>query len=105
MPVSGLDAKPIATVIRLSAHFLSTTKGVACLLRPQVMVDGGTHRSDSGSNAPEDLRRLREHTGGKSFFVGFFMLVVWEMYCKDFFLGRISKKDRVAEAVAGIEPW
>jgi hypothetical protein len=59
------------------------------------MVDGGTHESDLGSNAPEDLRRLREHTGGKSFFVGFFMLVVWEVYCKDFFLSRISKKDRV----------
>ena len=70
------------------------------------MVDGGTHRSDSGSNAPEDLRRLREHTGGKSFFVGFFMLVVWEITAKIvFFHRRISKKDRVAEAVAGIEPW
>ena len=104
MPVPDLDVKPIATVVRLSAHFLSTTKGVACLSIPQAMVDGGTHESDLGSNAPEDLRRLREHTGGKSFFVGFFMLVVWEVYCKDFFLSRISKKDRVAEAVAGIEP-
>ena len=82
MPVPDLDVKPIATVVRLSAHFLSMTKGVACLLRPQVTVDGGTHESDLGSNAPEDLRRLREHTGGKSFFVGFFMLVVWEITAK-----------------------
>ena len=32
MSVPDLDVKPIATVVRLSAHFLSMTKGVACLL-------------------------------------------------------------------------
>ena len=85
MPVPDLDVKPIATVVRLSAHFLSMTKGVACLLRPQVTVDGGTHRSDSGSNAPEDLRRLRGHTGEKSS-LRFFVLVVWEVYLRKHFL-------------------
>ena len=69
------------------------TKGVACLLRPQVTVDGGTHRSDSGSNAPEDLRRLRGHTGEKSK-SRFFVLLVWEIPAmKEFgFMARISKR-------------
>ena len=80
MPVPDLDVKPIATVVRLSAHFLSMTKGVACLLRPQVTVDGGTHESDFGSNAPEDLCRSGEHTGEKSHH-RFFILLVWEVLC------------------------
>jgi len=104
VPVPDLDVKPIATVVRLSTHFLSMTKGVACLLRPQVTVDGGTHESDFGSNAPEDLRRLRGHTGEKSS-LRFFVLVVWEMYCKDFFSEQDFQKGSGSEAVAGIEPW
>ena len=92
MPVPDLDVKPIATVVRLSAHFLSMTKGVACLLRPQVTVDGGTHRSDSGSNAPQGLSRSREHTGEKSI-LRFFMLIVWEITEKiAFFIAGFPKR-------------
>ena len=63
MPVPGLDTKLIATVVRLSVHFLSYDEGVACLWIPQAKTCAETHRSDPGSDGPVDFRQSREHTG------------------------------------------
>ena len=56
MPVPGLDTKLIATVVRLSVHFLSYDEGVACLWIPQAKTCAETHRSDPGSDGPVDFR-------------------------------------------------